>query len=186
MKKSYSSLFVKSVAALALAAPMLASADSQLVIGNGTATANLNFRVVIPRVLLLQVGNASSVDLVEFNLDTAAVEPGAGGIGVDRTNGTTVPVRVLGNAGNISITGTASAGGLVNGTESIPWSEIAVSSSEPTTFPNPAVTGGVVNVSPTTGRVTNQTANWTFKYNNTVFPAEGTYSGSVVYTATML
>ena len=38
MKKSCSSLFVKSAIALALTAPMLASAESQLVTGNATAT----------------------------------------------------------------------------------------------------------------------------------------------------
>src|SRR3990167_8561083 len=62
------SLILKSALALALATPLMASADSQVVVGTGSAAANLDFRVVIPRILLLQVGDASNVDLVDFDL----------------------------------------------------------------------------------------------------------------------
>jgi hypothetical protein len=165
------SVFLKSALALALAAPLLASADSQVVVGAGpSAVANLNFQVVIPRVLLLQVGNISTVDLVDFNLSAPAVQPGLGGAGVGRTNGTVVPVRVLGNNGVITIASVGSAGGLTSGGNSIPWSQVTS-----------------VTVARNTGStlVTNRTADWTFNYANTTVVPAGTYTGSVVYTATM-
>ena len=179
-------ILLKSALALALAAPLMASAESQLVVGAGDATANLNFRVVIPRVLLLQVGDASSVDLVEFNLTAPPIEPGLAGAGVARTNGTTVPVRVIGNDGPITITSAGSVGGLQNGADSIAWSEITATSSDATGFPSPTTEGSAVPLTTNLGaRVTNRTANWTFNYSNSTVVAAGTYDGSVVYTATM-
>jgi hypothetical protein len=182
------SVFLKSALALALAAPLLASADSQVVVGAGpSAVANLNFQVVIPRVLLLQVGNISTVDLVDFNLSAPAVQPGLGGAGVGRTNGTVVPVRVLGNNGVITIASVGSAGGLTSGGNSIPWSQVTTSSSDATNFASPAPGGASVTVARNTGStlVTNRTADWTFNYANTTVVPAGTYTGSVVYTATM-
>jgi hypothetical protein len=182
-----SNIFLKSALVLAMAVPMLAMADSQLTVGTGSAAANLNFRVVIPRVLLLQVGNATTVDLVEFNLTAPAIEPGLGGAGVARTNGTIVPVRVLGNNGPISIASLGTLGGLANGADTIPWSGITAVSSDLTGFPSPTTAGSTVNLTTNLGtKVTNRTANWTFNYSNTTAVAAGTYNGSVVYTASML
>ena len=55
MKKA---LLLKTAAALALATPMVSMAESQLAAqgANSTASARLNIRVVIPRVLFLGVG----------------------------------------------------------------------------------------------------------------------------------
>ena len=57
------SLLLRSALALALATPLMASAESQLVTGAGSATANLDLRVVIPRVLFLGVGMVASLEL---------------------------------------------------------------------------------------------------------------------------
>lgn len=178
------SLILKSALALALATPLMASADSQVVVGTGSAAANLDFRVVIPRILLLQVGDASNVDLVDFDLSLGPIEPGTGGP-VGRTNGGVVPVRVVGNDGNITLASAGTSGGLANGPDTIAWSAITATSSDPA-FDSPAPAGASVGLTPNVGaRVTNRTANWTFTYANNTVVAEGTYTGSVTYTATM-
>ena len=52
MKKS---LFIQTAVALALAAPLLASAESNLALGGADAAADLNFRVVIPGFIALKI-----------------------------------------------------------------------------------------------------------------------------------
>lgn len=190
------SLFVKTAVAFALAAPLLASAESNINIGGApnTATARLDFRVIVPRVLLLQVGTlgVNNIDLVEFNLGT--IQPGAGGQ-VARTNGPAVPVRVLGNAGNIGLTATTT-GALSDGAgNTISFAKISATTSD-TLLPHPALVDGAAGAStpivPNIGtRVTDLTANWTFQYLNDTVVAAGTYggvgtnNGRVTYTASM-
>ena len=63
------------MAALAvLCLPYIAGAESQLTVGAGTASARLNFQVIVPRVLFLAVGtgngslaNNSTIDTVVFD-----------------------------------------------------------------------------------------------------------------------
>ena len=58
------SLMIKTAVALALAAPMLANAESQFTTGAGspiTATAHLDFQITIPKVLFLQVGTGTAM-----------------------------------------------------------------------------------------------------------------------------
>lgn len=194
MKKHCSSLFVKTAVALALAAPLLASAESQLVIGSGPATADLNFRIVVPRVLFLAVGTGATgladnttEDTVTFDYTT---NPGALGTGAaaGAISGNVVPVKVMGNNGVIALT-SSNTGALTNATsDTIPWSQITVASSDTTNFPSPAPTGASVNVAVTSGKVTSRTANWTFSYANSAVVAPGTYgttNGKVTYTASM-
>lgn len=193
MKKS---LLVKTAVALALATPLLASAESNINIGGApnTATARLDFRVIIPRVLLLQVGTlgANNIDLVEFNLGT--IEPGAGGQ-VNRTNGAAIPVRLVGNAGNIGLTATTT-GALSDGAgNTISFAKISAATSD-NLLPHPALVDGAVGaptpIVPNVGtRVTDLSANWTFQYLNDTVVAAGTYggvgtnNGRVTYTASM-
>ncbi len=191
-----SSLLLKSALALALATPLLASAESNINIGGApnSATARLDFRVIIPRVLLLQVGTAgaNNVDLVEFNLGT--IEPGAGGQ-VPRTNGGVVPVRIVGNAGNIGLNA-STTGALSDGAgNSISFAKISAVSSVPA-LPHPALVDGAAGASTAitpnvNTRVTDLSANWTFQYLNDTVVAAGTYGGvgtnnsRVTYTASM-
>ncbi|MDM7949003.1 hypothetical protein [Hydrogenophaga sp.] len=188
-------LFVKSALALALAAPLLASAESQLTVGAGSAAANLDFRVIIPRVLFLAVGTGAAgladnatVDTVTFDYTTNPAAVGttaaAGAI-----TGNVVPVRVLGNNGVIALAST-NTGDLANGAgDTIPWSEITAVSSDAANFDSPAPSGASVNLGLSSGtRITSRTANWTFSYANTAVVAPGTYgttNGRVTYTATM-
>jgi hypothetical protein len=189
------SIFIKSAIALALAAPLLASAESQLTIGAGAAAARLDFRVVIPRVLFLAVGSGSAgltadptVDQVTFDYTTNPAAVGtlaAAGV----ITGNVVPVKVLGNNGVIALAST-NTGALTNATgDTIPWSEITATSSDATNFASPAPTGASVNLGLSTGtKITSRTANWTFSYANSTVAAPGTYgttNGRVTYTATM-
>ncbi len=190
MKKSCSALFVKSAITLALAAPMLASAESQLVTTNTATTgaqARLNFSVVIPKVLFLAVGTGSAalaanptIDALSFNYNSTPADVGSGADSAAQA----VNVRVLGNNGQITLAAAGSAGGLVSGTDSIPWSEILTTSNDATNFAVPAV-GGTSAPVLSAGKVTNRNATWNYAYSNTNVVAPGTYAGQITYTATM-
>ncbi len=178
-----------------MAAPLLASAESQFVVGAGSATARLDFRVIIPRVLYLAVGtgsaalaNNNTIDTVTFDYTTnpAAVGTGAAA-GV--ITGNVVPVRVLGNNGVITLT-SANTGALTSAAgDTIPWTEITAVSSDAPNFASPAPAGAVVNLGLSSGtKVTNRTANWTFSYANAAVVPPGVYgttNGRVTYTAAM-
>ena len=186
MKKS---LFIKTAVALALAAPLLASAESDLTVGTGSAAAKLNFQVVIPRVLFLAVGTGNAtladngtVDTLTYNYTATPADVGSGSDSAPQA----VNVRVLGNNGQIAIGAVGTGSGLVSNLDAadvIPWSEILAASSS-TDFAAPAV-GASANPTLSGGKVTNRTAVWNFAYSNTAVAAPGTYSGQVTYTATM-
>lgn len=192
MKKAF---VLKSALALAMVSPMLASAESNLVINGSPATARLDFRIVIPQVLLLQVGStgANNVDLIEFNLPTTTTL-GDSTSPVARTNGGAVPVRVLGNNGAITLA-VSNTGDLSNGAgDSIPWTSIGVTSAPVSGggVPHPATSFSGSTVLPTTGgKITDSQAQWTFSYLNNIVPAAGAYggvnsnNGRVTYTASM-
>lgn len=195
--------FAKHLLVAALAASAVAAqANSDINSGTAgtalTATANLDFRVVVPRVLFLRVGsgtdfadNAAAIDRVDFNLTATDVitalgggsttVAGAGGVGTHP-----VALRVLGNGGNVSLSANGTAGGLSNGTaaENIPWSRISATGATP----HPAIGNGVAGAAQTltaTHKVVNVNSTWTFSYANSAAQAEGTYNGSVVYTASL-
>lgn len=191
-------MFVKSAVALALAAPMLASAESQLVVGTGSASARLDFRVVVPRVLFLGVGTGAGALTASTTIDTVTFDyssnPAALGTGAaaGAITGNVVPVRVLGNNGQVTLTANTT-GALTNATaDTIPWSEISATSSL-AALPSPVIpntgAGTASNVTLSSGtRITDRTANWTFSYANSAVVAPGTYgttNGRVTYTAAM-
>jgi len=189
MKKT---LFLKTALAVALVTPLLASAESTLTVGSGNATARLDFRVVIPRVLFLAVGTGAaslasntSIDTVTFDYTNNAVALGTGAAAFTIT-GNPIPVRVLGNGGVIALTST-NGGALSNGIgDTIDWSEITATSTDITNFNSPAPTGTSVNLGLTSGtKITNRSASWTFSYANAAIVPSGIFSGRVTYTATM-
>lgn len=198
MKKA---TLIKLAAALAVATPLMASAESQLVTGAGSATARLDFRVIVPRVLFLGVGTGAAglatnatIDLVTFDYTTnpAAVGTGAAAGAI---TGNVVPVRVLGNNGQVSLTA-ATTGALSNGSgDTIAWSEITATTNL-AALPSPVIpatgTGAASNVTLSSGtKITDRSANWTFSYANSAVVAPGTYgatvanNGRVTYTAAM-
>lgn len=193
MKKN---LFAPAAVALALVAPLSAHAESQLV-STGSAVARLDLRVIIPRVLFLGVGTGATatplatsgtVDILTFDYTSnpVAVGTGVAAGSITSTGPTTgtgsIPVRVFGNNGQITITATNPAN-LTSGANTIPFTQLSVTSSN-SALPAPAFSGGTSLPTPV-GSVTNQTANWTYTYANATTPAFGTYTGRVTYTATM-
>lgn len=195
MKKA---LLLQSALALALAAPLMASAESQLVTGAGSAVARLDFRVVVPRVLFLAVGTGAAGFATNTTIDTVTFDytsnPAAVGTGAAAgvVTGNVVPVRVVGNNGQVTLAA-STTGALTNGTaDTIAWSEITATSSL-AALPSPTIpntgAGAASNVTLSSGtKITDRTANWTFSYANSAVVAPGTYgttNGRVTYTASM-
>ena len=187
--------------AVAVAFPMMASAESNFVTGPSTTTpgaqARLDFQVTIPKVLYLQVGtgtyftNVATVNGVTFTVPAANVGD-AGAI----AGSAPVTVRVVGNNGNITLNATT-LGALGNGSgDTISFTQI-VGSSDNANLAHPAafVDGGTsanVTVTPNIGtKVTDRSALWSFNYSNAAVVPPGTYGGvnannsRVTYTATM-
>ena len=195
-------IILKSAVALALGIPLVAGAESNFTTGTGTpltASAKVDFTVIIPKFVSLRVGTAgAAIDLITFTVPAASV--GAGGAGIAGTGGDltggVVTARVTGNNGQVTLSSTAT-GALTNATaDTIPYSEIttvAAVNTSATALPAPVLTNGTsANVLPAlTGKITNQDARWTYNYANTAVVAAGTYggvgvnNGRVTYTASM-
>jgi hypothetical protein len=193
--------FTKSLIAVAvIAAAFSAHAESDLNIGSAaglSATAKLDFKIVVPRLIFLRVGTGvnfadalggTNIDRVDFNLTAADITSALPIAGVAGQGPYAVAVQVLGNGGNISFTANGTAGGLTNGSQTIAWSQIAPTSSNTAGLPHPAIGNGVAGAAtslPAAANVVNQTANWTFSYLNTNAMAAGSYNGQVTYTAAL-
>lgn len=170
-----------------------------------SASARLDFQINMGKFIYLRVGSDSStVDQVDIQLLPSI--PSAGAVPSDGNNravewdgvapiftvsssNNVVPVAVRSNAGQVSLYATVAAD-LSNGSQTIPMSQIVVTSSNSglpaPPIPSAAVgTGASVNVTGTSfgGLVTIQNANWTFGYANTVSPMAGTYSGQIRFVA---
>ena len=157
--------------------PALTMADSDLGIGAGaSATADLNFQVVIPQFVYFQVGGSAvpgTLDTVLFDLAAALVEPG-NCTDVAYSN-TPVPVVLRSNAATVTISAQALAG---TGPLAAGSTEISAISSN-ASIPVPAFGGSAA---PVAGPV-NASGNWTFTYDNANVDAAGTYNDTVTYTA---
>ena len=197
-------IILKSAVALAVSIPLIASAESNFTTGAGTpllATAKVDFTIIIPKFVSLQIGTAGagSIDLITFTVPAASI--GAGGAGIAGTGGDltggVVTAKVTGNNGQVTLTATAAAGGLTNATaDTIPFSQITTATAvntSATSLPAPVLANGTsANVLPAlTGKITNQDAKWTYNYSNSAVVAAGTYGGvnvnggRVTYTASM-
>ena len=183
-----------------------ARAESNFITATGTASAKLNFSIVIPKFLFLQVGtgtpfaNNTAVDTIVFDMTSAISSIGNGTAQAATSGGDVSPgvvtARVVGNgftaATNLSAT---TLGAMSNGTQTISWSEISVATpaaltgvtpaptatlQHPGTLTNPFSDTGstTVSLTPVSG-VINQGAKWTFSYKNTNVPAAGTYGSTV-------
>jgi hypothetical protein len=199
-------------AAVALA-PLAAQAESTFQTGAGALSgqARLDFRIVIPKILFLQVGTGpvapaltanATINLIDFTVPAAnigdssviAATAASGDLGTGA-----VTARIVSNGGDVTFNSTT-IGALNNGTatETIPYSEIAVATAVLTSavaLPMPAfvATGGTTSTTvAATNRIVNRDARWTFTYRNTTVPAAGTYggvnanNGRVTYTASVL
>ena len=195
------------VTAFLAALPMMANAESQFTTGTGTpitASARVDFTIVVPKIIYLRVGTGSNlandvvVNLVTFTVPAANLgnSTPVAGTGGDLTNGV-VTARVVGNNGTVTLSSTTT-GNLTTGVaaELIPYSQITTTPavlSSATALPAPALASGATTSIALTqvNRVTNQDARWTYTYLNNAVVASGTYGGvnvnggRVTYTASM-
>ena len=201
--------FTKTLLATAVLAsvPMMASAESQFTTGVTTpitASAKVDFTIVVPKIIYLRVGtgtnlaNNVAVDLITFTVPAASIgnSTAVAGTGGDLTGGV-VTARVVGNNGIVTLSSTTT-GNLTTGVaaELIPYSQITTTPAvltSATALPAPALASGAttsITLTPV-NRVTNQDASWTYSYLNSAVVASGTYGGvnvnggRVTYTASM-
>jgi hypothetical protein len=202
--------FLLIAAAAAALAPFASQAESNFVtVANGSTTppavAKLNFKIVVPKVLFLQVGAGSSmatlgtVNTVEFNVPGASIGSGpvggVAGTGGDLANGG-VTVRVLGNSGDVSLSN-KTLGRLINtgvsGAPTVPWTDIIVTPGPLATtttdydnvtplphppFNNTDLIGGTsatATLLTASGGLVRREGSWTFAYANTKVLPAGTY-----------
>ena len=171
-------------------------AESNLNSGSGpalAASARLDFRITIPRVIFLRVGtgtdfaNNTSVDAVDFNVPENA---SGSGTAVAGQSSAAITARVLGNGNNISFSATGSMGGLTpssTGAPTVPWAQI-VAASGAGSLPHPAIGNGSAGAASSlmaSGGVVDQSSTWSFSYRNTTALPAGTYSGQITYTAAL-
>ena len=182
--------FAKQLIALAsVAAAFSVYAESKIATGTGalSAAARLDFRVIVPKVLFLQVGTGTNfidnttVDRVDFTLTPAQATSATAVAGV--SSGGTINARVLGNGGNVTFGAVGTVGGLTNGVQTIPWTEIVPTAAG--ALIHPAI-GATASALAATAGVVNSSAVYSFNYSNTNVVAAGTYDGRVTYTASVL
>jgi hypothetical protein len=204
MKKFSRHVICAAASLAALGTPLLARAESTVATGaaaNLSTTARIDFSVVVPKFVSLQIGTAgvNNVDLITFTVPGLTVGNGTAvaGVGGDLGLGV-VTAAVKGNNGNITLSSTTS-GAMNDGNvaETLSYAQIStVAAAKTVTLPvlqAPALGDGVTNsiTVNATNRVVNSDARWTFSYLNTAVPAAGTYGGAnvnngrVTYTATV-
>ncbi|MEQ1803896.1 MAG: hypothetical protein ABL900_00815, partial [Burkholderiaceae bacterium] len=181
------------VALAAMSASMTTHAESTVQNGAGalSASARLDFRVTIPKVLFLQVGTGTplatnpNINLIDFVVPAANVGDGsviaATAASGDLGNGS-VTARVLGNNGDVTLTSTT-VGALGNGAgDTLSFGLISTTPSvltSGTALAAPALADGATTSTtvPATGRIVNRDARWTFSFLNTAVVPPGTYGG---------
>jgi len=187
-------------------APFAVQAESNFVTSTGalSASAKLDFKVVVPKVLFLQVGagtnmaDNTTVNKVSFDVPAASLgnSTAVAGTGGDLAGGG-VTVRVLGNSGTVTLTnattGQLSSG--VAGNPTVPWTDIVVTpgalTSTTTGYTNAAIApppfnnavGGGASATATTltasAGLVRREGSWTFAYANTATLPAGTYGDTV-------
>src|SRR3984893_5695348 len=174
--------------AAALTLPLLAFGESNLQTGTTalTATAHVDFSIVIPKILYLRVGtgstyaagtltSANTIDLITFSPAAGTVGNGTAvaGTGGDLTGGVET-AAIVSNSGNVTLNATAS-GALSDGNgDTIPFPQIppaATTLTSSTQLPAPVLTNGtssnVVLTAPATKLIV-EDAKWTYSYANTL------------------
>lgn len=201
-------------AAAWLAAALAAGAQAETATSSGggattprTATARLDFILNIGRFIFFRVGpraypvasaNPASVAItLQPTIPGVPTTPLATGDNLPTSwsgaapsfaaTPDSVPVQVYSNAGQISIRADV-VSALVSGANSIPLSEIVVTSTD-AGLPAPPIpdagTGASVSVGGTAfgNLVTIRSADWNFGYTPAVLPPPGIYSGQISFTA---
>jgi len=184
-----------SAAAIAVTVAGLAGfagvAQAESSVGTATASARLDFQVVIPGVVFLQVGsgtfrqNVGTIDQIVFEPTDQQITDG-GTVNATATSGNLgngqVTVRVFGNVGELDLTSTATD--LISAGNTIPWTQIAVAVTGDIPHDPFAANGAMtVNLATQGGSpVVNRQGSWTYSYANTAGFRPGTYQGRVTYS----
>ena len=179
--RAFRGLALTGVAALGLIAMTPAVAESDFESGGGalTASADLQFRVIVPRFIDFRVGSTgTTVDDVDF---TVAASDVGNGTAVARDGGAAIAVALKSNVGNVALAATGPAN-LTNGGNTIAWTQITGTSSDAAGLPVPVVGAAATSLTATNG-VIDRTADWSFSYENDNLVGAGTYTGTVTYTA---
>jgi hypothetical protein len=171
-------------------APVLADQASCNTAGCTTPALPVNFTLVIPSVLRLQVGAVGANAAVNWNTAVTATNVGNGtALNADTvtSGGAAAGLVAYSLVSNISnnnatITATASGAGLVSGGNTIPYTDIGATAvgivGVAVALPVP---GTPTVVAPTAGLI-QRTGTWQYTYANTaVYPA-GSYTGTINYT----
>lgn len=195
MNKAFKRLLFVTLGALGMAANQATLADQASCNTAGCTTAALpvNFQIVIPSVLRLQVGAVGSAASVQWNtaitaanigngtaLNADTVTNGGGGAGL-------VVYALVSNISNnnATITATGTGAAFVSGGNQIPYTDVNATAVD--TSGNGAVAlpvpGTPTVIAPASG-IIRRAGTWQYTYANTsVYPA-GTYSGTINYTVT--
>ena len=180
------------LAAMAAFLGFAAHAESDIATGAAaglSATADLNMRVRVPRMIFLRVGTGTNfadnatVQRVTFAVTAPNV---ASGTAVAATPAAGIVAQVRANGGNVSFTARGVLNGLAKGTRRIPWTQIVPTATG--TLPHPVIGNGVAGPASTLAAVNgvvNQTATYRFSYSNSTPMEFGTYNGQVTYTASL-
>ena len=180
--RAFRGLALTGVAALGLIAMTPALADSDFQTGGGalTASADLQFRVIVPKFISFRVGSTgTTVDNVDFTVPATNIGDGNA---IARDGGAAIGVALRSNAGNVNLAASGPAN-LTNGNgDTIAWTQITGTSSDATGLPVPVV-GAAATALTATNNVIDRSANWTFNYENDNLVGAGTYTGTVTYTA---
>ncbi len=185
-------LAVSTIAALAACFGFAVHAESDVNSGAAaglSATADLNMRVRVPRLIFLRVGTGTnfadnaSIQRVTFAVTGANV---GSGVAVAGTPAAGITAQVLSNGGNVNFTARGVLNGLAKGTRRIPWTQIVPTATG--TLPHPAIGNGVAgaaSVLTAVNGLVNKTATYRFTYSNSTPMEFGTYDGQVTYTASL-
>ena len=168
-----------------------------------TGPVNLDFQVVIPAIVRLQIGDPTTTAQIVFDMnstpalvgDSSAVSGTGGDVG-----GGEVTVKVLANGAATSVQvdadvsgGTSgiacTGGGCTPGTHWLAWDQISVTSGTFACSVTPPVldnnSTGSATYPANAGGVVNEQCSWRYTYLNDQVPVNGTYGGMVTYTATV-
>lgn len=157
-----------------------AKADSSQSTGAPTS-AHLDFRVIIPTILYLAVGNTgATIDRVSF---TVADLPGTGAVAGSTNGPSPVPVRVaalVGASATVTLTANSSTALSDGAGHSIPFTDISWTASG--LFTGNTFSGAAAQQLNQFTGPGDRTGTYSFTYaNNTYYPT-GTYNGTVTYT----
>jgi len=158
-------------------------------VGTGSspsASARLNFSIVIPEFIIFRVGNLSGENTIQFSPtaeqidDSLAVDGTGGDVG-----GNGVTVRLVSNSeSDVEVSATTDgAAGLSNGTSNIDYVNILTAESGSGLAP-PQLTNDTTTSTTLSAGFNAVTTTWTYQYQRSgAIPDPGTYTGFVIYTA---